>query len=306
LKESEVANQKKTKTTVRKTKSVMRITPLQFGPRIRCHPAMMITAPQKMGAARVVQQSYSVRLLQTTNFKLDDLAWLTDNLRATTDFANGLGTPNHQPKVGAPLPAWKHVPWQAVDAFLERYKLDPRGSLHMWFIRRYIELQVNHGELTEWCVSIRGQNQETRLGTEPLLAPRGVPVNCIRRTRKRNAPNSIGALITPATRSGADGSGDEEVGLTQAKIEKARQRATTSEELQDLLRSARSPTEGLLLMYPISSRSRPSVEDGDRLPLFDDPAGGCTVIGISLVFPQSASPAVVEYTLGSVGQLPDA
>ena len=58
------------------------LTPLDFGPRIRSHPAMMVTAQNKMGSARTVSQNYSGYLLQTTAFRLEDRPWLTSNLDA--------------------------------------------------------------------------------------------------------------------------------------------------------------------------------------------------------------------------------
>jgi hypothetical protein len=59
--------------------------------------------------------------------------------------------------------------------------------------------------------------------------------------------------------------------------------------------------EGLLLIYPISRDSQPRAGSTRRLPLFDDPDGGCTVIGVAFVFPASESAATVEYVVGSVG-----
>jgi len=71
------------------------LTPLNFGPRIRSHPAMMITAQNKMGSARTVSQNYSGYLLQTTAFRLEDRTWLESNLDAARQLLADIGQPNH-------------------------------------------------------------------------------------------------------------------------------------------------------------------------------------------------------------------
>ena len=53
-----------------------KLTPLDFGSRIRCHPAMLVTAPAKMGGGRVIAVSYAGRLVQTMNFRLESCDWL--------------------------------------------------------------------------------------------------------------------------------------------------------------------------------------------------------------------------------------
>jgi len=278
------------------------LTPLDFGPRIRSHPAMMITAQNKMGSARIVWQNYSEYMLQSTAFRLTDRAWLQANLEAGRQLLADIGTPNH-PTATTTRPVWSGVPWQTVDAFLARYRFDPRGSHDMNAIRQYLQLQIGQDELIEWVIAMPGLAAlDNRLGSEPLLSVRGMPVNRISRTRLRNKPYDIGTLVNPATLGGAPGSGDEEVALTADQTAAARAGVDEAGSFPRALRRQRSPREGVLLLYPISPESRPRAGTQSRLPLFDDPArDGLTVLGIALVFPHSVSDVAIEYVVGSVG-----
>lgn len=278
------------------------LTPLDFGPRIRCHPVMMITARNKMGSAQVIQQNYAGYLLQTIMFRLEDRAWLDGNLSAASRLIGSLGRPNYRP-VGLDLPAWRGVPWEQIDAFLGEYNMDPRAMHEAGAIRQYLRAQTRQGELIEWYVSLRGRVAADRsLGDEPALAVQGQSAHRIGRTRLKHALHSIGSLINPAVRSAEPGGGDEEVGLTEPLLREAREEAARTGDFPMALRRRRDPREGLLLLYPISPFSRPKREEGTRLPLFEDPVrDGCTVVGVALVFPVSNNAATIEYAVGSVG-----
>lgn len=281
------------------------LTPLDFGPRIRSHPAMMITAENKMGGARTVSQNYSGYMLQTTAFRLEDRPWLQSNLEASRRLITDIGNPGH-PSSTAVCPVWAEVPWQTVDTFLSRYRFDPRGSHEMGAIRQYLQAQARQDELVEWLIAVPGlATADRQLGTEPLLSVRGTAPNRISRTRLRNKPYDIGTLVNPATLDGASRSGDEEIGLTDAQLAAARTAARDDTDLRGrfprALRRQRSARQGLLLIYPIGPASRPRAGVQSRLALFEDPANAPTVIGIALVFPASDSAATIEYVVGSVG-----
>lgn len=278
------------------------LTPLDFGPRIRSHPAMMITARNKLGSARTVSQNYSGYMLQTTAFRLEDRAWLQSNLDAARQLLADIGDPKH-PSATRSRPVWADVPWQTVDIFLSRYRFDPRGSHEMGAIRQYLDAQARQDELVEWIIAMPGLTApDSELGTEPQLAAYGVPANRISRTRLRNKPYDIGTLVNPATLGGAPRSGDEEIGLTDDQLAAARAGINRAGTFPRALRRQRSPRQGLLLLYSISPESRPRAGTHTRLPLFDDPANnGLTVVGVALVFPASDSAAIIEYVVGSVG-----
>lgn len=281
-----------------------RLTPLDFGPRIRCHPTMMITARNKMGSARFVSQDYSSHLLQTTAFRLDDHDWLQRNLDTTSRFVAQLveqqGHPS-SPSRGPNLPTWDHVDFRLVLEYLTEYQLDHRSPYEMAAICQYIQAQTRRNQLREWHVSIRGRTTtDPLLGDEPLLTTNGTPIPRIRRTKLRSTNHSIGSLVNPSTRLSG---GDEEVGLTDEQIETARRQSERSSLGYPLwLRRQRSQNEGLLLIYPISPFSRPPSTSRNREQLFERPEeAGCTVVGIALSFPSSDSDATIEYAVGSVG-----
>jgi Z1 domain len=277
------------------------LTPTDFGLKIRAHPVMLVTAENKMGAARRISQNYSGRLLQTTTFRLEDLEWLRRNLEATRVFLHGLGAPV---SVDSGRFIWSGVNWRTIDGFLSQYSVDPRSSfMDMTSIRQYIAEQVKQDELVSWTVAVIGQEART-LDTENLSIVRHPSVNTISRTRLKDRPHSVGVLTNPATINNPPGSGDEEIGLSDEQLLRARANATNGRfgDLGTALRSERDRREGLLLVYPLSKQSRPRQNSTQRLPLFENPErDGCTVVGIALVFPQSDSAATIEYIVGSVG-----
>jgi hypothetical protein len=280
------------------------LSPLQVGYRIRSHPAMMVTAQNKMGAGRQERLSYAGRMIQTTRFRLHEPDWLEENLAAARDLVGGLGAPNEDPS-GVPL--WDDVPWERVHEFLHRYRtVQDRTSFDADAAANYIEAQVQHGELVCWNVAIAAQAQLVgRLGQVDLGVEHEGPLNAISRTRLKTDRNSIGVLTNPAQSGGPTRRGDEEIGLTDEEILSARQEFGDRkyERIRDALLAQRSPEEGLLVLYPISRHSVPRATSDKRLPLFDNPdTDGETVIGVALGFPPSDSEATIEYVTGSVAR----
>src|SRR5690606_31175717 len=102
-----------------------------------------------------------------------------------------IGDPNHPDSTGT-RPVWGSIPWQTVDAFLSRYRFDPRGSHEMGAIRQYLQAQARQDELVEWIIAVPGlAAPDPSLGTEPMLSVRGTPAHRISRTRLRNKPYDI-------------------------------------------------------------------------------------------------------------------
>lgn len=278
------------------------LTPLDFGPKIRAHPVMLVTAENKLGSARQISQNYSGHLIQTIRFPLDDRTWLERNLDVTRAFCAALGRPTTDNRGRL---VWSAVPARTVDNFLAAYRPDLRSSfVNFESLRKYISAQLQQGELTQWRVAIISQSNYT-LDSESLSVQGFDPINTIGRTRKKDTPHSIGALINPATMDGAVGAGDEEIGLSEEQILRARSRFAEGEfeDLGTALRSERDKREALLLIYPISKLSRPRANSNNRLSLFEDPGrDGVTVVGVAIVFPASKSAATIEYVVGSVGE----
>lgn len=279
------------------------LTPTDFGLRIRAHPVMLVTAENKMGAARQITQSYAGCLLQTTAFRLEDTNWLRHNLDTTRGFLQGLGSPTSS-EPGRII--WTGINWRMIDAFLSEYSVDPRSSfLDITAVRQYIAAQVRQDELTEWTVAVVSQVNRS-LDAEDLQILGHPLVNTIGRTRLKDRPHSVGVLVNPATSQNAPGSGDEEIGLSEEQRLRARANFANGEfaDFGSALRSERDRRDGLLLVYPISKQSKPRDNSTQRIALFEQPdQNGCTVVGLALVFPRSDSAATIEYIVGSVGSV---
>jgi hypothetical protein len=277
-----------------------KLTPLQFGPRIRCHPAMLVTAPAKMGSGRIVALSYAGQLVQTVNFRLDSPGWLEGNLEAARRLLAPLGPPR---EVDGARYIWSDVDWRPVVDFLGDYAFEPGRSIDGPLLREYVARQVRNGELVRWWVAVVSQ-QRSRAPDDEDLGIAGHPrIPTITRTRLAAQAGSIGSLVNPATLANAPGSGDEEVGLADDVRRRARSAARSVPDLTvgEALRAERSPREGLLLLYPVSRHSTPRAGSTGRVPLFDRPEEGRTVVGVALAFPASGSDATLAYVQGSAG-----
>ncbi|GIG91126.1 Z1 domain-containing protein [Plantactinospora endophytica] len=285
-------------------------SPRDFAPRIRAHETMQITARNRMGSAQEISYDFSGTLTQTILFRLDDRAWLQDNLDATRRFLVGLGVPNAVADDG--LPAWRDIDWRDIERFLGDggYQTAPGVGRSALDLREYIAAQAKHRELVRWRVAVRArQTEDEQLGTEDLHIPTLGPVPCISRAREAMSEASIGTLVNPVSRTNPGG-GDEDIGLTDDDRKWAAASAAEQQVSYPVaLRNRRPPEEGLLLLYPISAWSQPRDPQGaterrkpPKRPLFDDPVrDGVTVIGMAVSFPASDSPATVRYVVGSAG-----
>lgn len=274
------------------------ITPREFGVRIRKHSSMLITARNKMGSARQIDQNYAGELIQTINFRLSDRNWLAANLEATREFLAGLGPPG---EVENARYVWNAVGAEQIRNFLARYKTyADAATVDADFLRDYVGRQNQQGELTTWTVAV--VSQEAGSDHDEDLGIAGYPlVRTIERSRLKSNPWSIGTLVNPVA---PDRRGDEEIDLSEEERQSARvDSADNNVQLGRAVRGKRDRTRGLLLIYPISRHSSPATGRRARAPLFDDPAEGETVVGIAISFPVSESAATVEYITGSVGGL---
>jgi len=295
------------------------LTPAEFGPRISKHPAMEITARNRMGSAQTVVYNYAATLQQTSAFDLEDTAWLQRNLDATRRFLRALGTTNYdnnQPRART----WTDVDWNDIYALLGDYRTFSGSTKFVGDrLRSYIQAQAaQHGELIRWTVVLRGlQDIDPGLGEEDLWLPGDERVFCMLRSREAASHTSIGTLVDPAS---AGSRGDEDLDLTQEDRDVAAQIARAALDKDGkkgvypmALRARRSPEQGLLVLYPISRNSAPRTPGpnattklaSNKQPLFDHPERGVTVIGLAVALPKSDSPAANrEYVVGSAGAAP--
>ena len=285
------------------------LTPMDFGPRIRKHPAMQITARNRMGSARSIDYNYARTLQQTSAFDLDDTEWLQHNLDATRRLLARLGTVGYDTE-GDGRRTWTNVDWHEISEFLADYRTFAGSTRFVAErVRSYLEAQASrHGELVRWTVAVRGRLETVdRLGDEDLGIADGRRVACITRSREVSSSTSIGTLVDPVS---AGGRGDEDLDLTATDMATAQDAARGQIGVYPLaLRAQRSPQQGLLLLYPISRASSPRFEaeegaQGGKQALFP-PGKGVTVIGVAVSLPDSTSDAATgEYVVGSAGPAP--
>lgn len=282
------------------------LTPLDVAPKIRSHPAMLVTAKNRMGSAEKVKQSYAGELLQSVRFRLGVNEWLAHNVDKTAELLASLGAPTGAPRSTINRPVWGGVPWEYVSGFLHQFRTAQDATVFdAATAARYIQRQAEgFGELVEWTVGLRcGGSIDPELGAwDAGLSDLG-PVPHISRSRLSTDSGSIGVLASPVRRDNP-GSGDEAIDLDDGQIQRATERVDDFPTVGHALRWQRDRTQGLLLLYPISPRSKPgaAAQVKNRVNLFDDPSGKPTVMGVALSFPPSGTGATVEYIAGKQSQ----
>jgi hypothetical protein len=272
------------------------LTPLEMGTKIKTHPAMMVTSPLKMKGVEKVQVSFAGQVAQTITFPLYDRLWLRRNLDTTKEFVKRLGKPD---STTGSRPGWYSVPASEVLWFLEHYQMDPGANrIQTEPLRQFISAQNEYGELTSWVVGVMGlKRPDSILGTWDLGVPGIPPINLIERTQLKNRETaSLGVIVSPE---------DEGLGLSEEQRRRAeRLRAESEDKISRgrSLRACRDTKQGLLLIYPISRNSGHHGECAKgREPLYVVRDDGEHIIGVAFSFPDSKTPATVEYVVGSVG-----
>ncbi|WP_144672864.1 Z1 domain-containing protein [Arthrobacter sp. U41] len=275
------------------------LTPLDMAPKIRAHPAMLVTARNRMGTGSHVKLSYSGQLIQTIHFDLDSAELLDQNLSLTSQFFNHLDAPS---TIQDGRPLWVNVPASYIVPFLQRFQAaQGNEGFDMANLSNYVLLQAQRAdELTNWTVAIAGNaNPDPYLGTEGFGGNPLLRVNRISRTRLNKASHSVGALVTGASGRRL-GNYVEAWGMDQAQLDKAQSLLDGGKVMKvgAAVRLSRSPSQGLLVIYPISPYSRPSEKRDNRAPLFDNPDGFPTVVGMALSFPTSSNDLSIDYVVG--------
>lgn len=277
------------------------LTPRDVAPKIRSHPAMLVTARNRMGTAESVRQSYAGELLQTVRFRLGNDDWLQNNWDRTKELLASLGEPTGTARGDDTRPAWQDVPWQYVAAFLERFRTAQDAiSFDADTAASYIRAQAeHHGELTHWTVAVRcGASPDASLGLWDLGIAGVETVPAISRSRLKADNGSIGVLTNPS-RADNLGSGDEAADLSAEQLDAAALVVDEFPTVGHAVRWHRPRTAGLLMVFPISPFSKARAANvKNRVDLFDEPEGRPLVVGVGLSFPPSDTGATVEYVAG--------
>lgn len=269
--------------------SLTRKRPSEAGVLILSHPEMEVTAPNKSGVAQVYDADYSGHFLQSVRLPLDNDAQLESNLLETRRFLQGLNEPPSRLETGEQL-TWCDVPFRHVTAYVSSFQTSGE-RFDVFRLIDYINRMANdHQELVRWWVSVRARQTPLQsLGVIDLGLQTGA-VNAIARSRLKHDRGSLGALANPVTVEG--GTGDEIVGLDNDVVQSVREgfRSNSSQDntrFSTVLRSHRSPEEGLLCIYPVSANSKAGDRANNRQDLFSDSGAHPPVIGLAVLFPPS-------------------
>jgi Z1 domain len=277
------------------------LTPRDVAPKIRSHPAMLVTARNRMGSADTVRQSYAGELLQTVRFRLGNNDWLQNNLHRTRELLRSLSVPSGTPRGDDGRPGWQNVPWQYIAGFLRQFRTAQDAiSFDADTAAKYISAQAErYGELTNWTVAVRcGSSLDEKLGGWDLGIDGVQEVPAISRSRLKADNGSIGVLTNPA-RIDDLAAGDEAADLTIEQLNAAALAVRDFPTVGHAIRWHRPQTNGLLMIYPISPYSKAKAANvKNRVDLFEEPAGRPLIVGIAISFPPSDTGATVEYVAG--------
>jgi Z1 domain len=267
---------------------IQELKPLDFGPRIRTHPALSITSELKMQAAIDCDVSYGNRRVQTILFAHRDPKWLRQNLSAGRDLLRRLivsSRPVRRLDDGRVI--YCNVPSVEVVRFLRDYAFHPKSlELRGDLLRGYIEAQNRNDELGTWNVAVI--TRRAHEGDEPLELTPDLRVPLLNRSRigqiGANEYANLGVIM-----SNADIVADLDVPREAA----AKLRPAALQEMRP-----RPNGPGLLLLYPIDRDSQPAREPGAETPAsrVRYPLKAIEhVLGIGLVFPVPARETPQRY-----------
>lgn len=251
-------------------------TPLDFGPRIRTHPELLVTA--KLGSAVVAFTSYGGRRVQTRYFCQSDREWLDTNTSAADVLLSSIRgvEPEKVGSDGALL--FRGVEAAHVLRFLKEYRSHPDSpDLDASLLTKYITKEIEARSLLTWNVAVMAAADDSH--GEVTLGGRRYG----RIVRSRLADGRLDRADIKTLMSKEHRVVDLPLDLTEAR-----------HKSEDFLMGEREKDpeareRGLLLLYPLDPVSSPSAATAkSRVEL-----GACSdVIGMALVFPGNAKESV--------------
>jgi hypothetical protein len=259
------------------------LTPLEFAVRIRTHPDLQITAPNKMFRAVSCDVSFGGQHPQTRRFDRKNPEWLQANWDAGSELLRRISA-HRQAVIGASVP-YTDLPFTEVVSFLRRYRFHTAheriGSTRLIdYIARQNELEP--GLLARWNVVVIGKQGGPLSGLS--LGDLG-QVTTVNRSRLATGFDAdIKALMSRRD--------------VVADIPGVAVPASMSWDGVKALRAAHFGAEPrpLLLLYPIDRHSPAADAAGDRTAL----DAVMDVLGVGLVFPKPQRPAAASYVRAAI------
>lgn len=202
--------------------------PDEMAIRIRAHSDLLLTARNKAGTSKAVQDSWSGEHPQTTLLPLASPSKIQSNRALADELIERifLSVECH----GGLLA--RDVPSELICAFLRSYEVhDDIVAFRSGQLANWIDERTSAGELTDWSVFIASPPT----GREIVIG--GQKVNLVR--RRRISSESIGILTDPR-HEGVDLRGGPDAFIR-----------TSGSYDAEAMRMARPATQGLLIIYPL-------------------------------------------------------
>ncbi len=224
--------------------SEQNLTPQDFGLKVKSHPLLMVTARVKMQHGFEMKTSFVDHFGQTTSF---DLTSVDHNLKNTERFIDSLGKPKEQNEIKRPYGneknsyVWKKISSDKILNFLNIYKVHKDSTLvkpHLY--AEYIKNLNSINELEEWTVGLMGSGSTDDF----RKISNSYEVNLLKRKPRKSEDSkySIGILTNP---------NHQLLDLTDEQIKEIINKTSDKKEYGIRARQFRSPTNGLILLYPI-------------------------------------------------------
>jgi len=260
------------------------LTPFEVGLMIKAHQVMQITSPSKrrFASEKLISKTYKNKLSQTIKFPLDNFEVLSkreeNNLVATKELLLNIGDPTSLRDEG---PFWKNIASNKIIDFLSKFQADEKSnrSLLPSLIIEYIKKLNEEGELTNWTIAICGRKVfDNKLG-EVDWGLKNLKIKQISRSQEKKIPNSLKSIVSQ---------GDELIGFSKQQLKEVNNLlANTKLQKNNAARLVRDPSEGLILLYPISKSSKPETKNVNRISLYENPDNPLAknLIGMAISFP---------------------
>lgn len=187
-----------------------KLTPREYGLKVRSHSVLMITSRLKMRSAKKLSLTFSGQILETISL-FNDVNVLNHNLKITKDFFQDLNSPDEvnptriresgkQQWSGTFF--WKDVSSFKVINFFLSYQTHPGAyKVVSNCLAEFIQSMNQFGELNNWNVALIGADISAE-GNEYSLTET-IKTKMIKRQKKgkHNEKYSIGRLISPRDES---------------------------------------------------------------------------------------------------------
>lgn len=273
-------------------------TPESYGLKVRTHPdGMLITAINKMRNSEKRTVTYAGELVQITRFYRDNPCNQA-NIRFADEWLRKLGAPSKMPSIDTHNNyLWEEISPDSIIDFIQNITIHHSCfSASPKIVSKYIQNQVEDGELTEWTVALIS----TISGEQDIIG--GWPIGLTWRSddaQNRGSSKDTIYLI----RNNLITESDQNVDLNEEERKRAfqltlhnwkptgRSLNPPTEISPKQVRNARNKKKALLMIYVFQSGV---VEDNCRKPYESK------YLGYAISFPGSDTARPVEYRVDEV------